>query len=223
MQYNKVSQIIGRTLSDEGYEYAYFEPEVPVTSLVTNYQSNGLNQYDTVGGQTILYDGNGNLTDDGTWQFFYDAENRLVRAYNVGTVKATEYQYDPKGRRIRKTVDADSVTPVVTEYVYEGDEPIADYDGAGNVLRRYMHGANVDERMMYKEYATNGTQTKMYMYQADNLGNIISLTNYAGDQVTRYTYDAYGVPGEAEDGQPFRYTGRRYDPETGLYYYRALL
>lgn len=45
-----------------------------------------------------------------------------------------------------------------------------------------------------------------------------------GGQLTpakKYTYDSYGVPGEPEDGQPFRYTGRRWDSETGLYYYRA--
>jgi RHS repeat-associated protein len=35
-----------------------------------------------------------------------------------------------------------------------------------------------------------------------------------------YTYDAYGQ-GAPSTGVPFKYTGRRLDPETGLYYYRA--
>lgn len=35
-----------------------------------------------------------------------------------------------------------------------------------------------------------------------------------------YTYDAYGN-GASATGVPFKYTGRRLDPETGLYYYRA--
>jgi RHS repeat-associated protein len=35
-----------------------------------------------------------------------------------------------------------------------------------------------------------------------------------------YTYSAYGEVNDAT-GNPFRYTGRRLDPETGLYYYRA--
>jgi RHS repeat-associated protein len=35
-----------------------------------------------------------------------------------------------------------------------------------------------------------------------------------------YTYDAYGQ-GPTSAGVPFKYTGRRLDPETGLYYYRA--
>jgi RHS repeat-associated protein len=35
-----------------------------------------------------------------------------------------------------------------------------------------------------------------------------------------FTYDAYGN-GAPLTGVPFKYTGRRLDPETGLYYYRA--
>jgi RHS repeat-associated protein len=35
-----------------------------------------------------------------------------------------------------------------------------------------------------------------------------------------YTYDAYGN-GAPTSGVPFKYTGRRLDPGTGLYYYRA--
>jgi RHS repeat-associated protein len=35
-----------------------------------------------------------------------------------------------------------------------------------------------------------------------------------------FTYDAYGN-GAPSTGVPFKYTGRRIDPETGFYYYRA--
>ena len=35
-----------------------------------------------------------------------------------------------------------------------------------------------------------------------------------------YTYDAFGQSA-VSTGVPFKYTGRRLDPETGLYYYRA--
>jgi RHS repeat-associated protein len=43
---------------------------------------------------------------------------------------------------------------------------------------------------------------------------------------TVYHYGPYGegtnwTPADALTGNPFRYTGRRVDPETGLYYYRA--
>src|SRR5207342_2457594 len=39
----------------------------------------------------------------------------------------------------------------------------------------------------------------------------------------RISYDEYGNPGPGSTttGQPYRYTGRRFDEETRLYYYRA--
>ena len=41
-------------------------------------------------------------------------------------------------------------------------------------------------------------------------------------QVSPYTYSPYGVSGlEGTSGNPIRYTGRRLDVETGLYYYRV--
>jgi hypothetical protein len=38
----------------------------------------------------------------------------------------------------------------------------------------------------------------------------------------QYLYSPYGVEGPLTgSGNPFRYTGRYYDAETGLYYYRS--
>ena len=50
------------------------------------------------------------------------------------------------------------------------------------------------------------------------------LIDFGNGRVTdRYAYDPFGneITGAATSGNPFRYTGRRYDPETGLYFYRA--
>jgi hypothetical protein len=64
----------------------------------------------------------------------------------------------------------------------------------------------------------------------------LSKRNTGGsiEVVERYRYDAYGkttfcdasgnpVPGRTESivKNPWLFTGRQYDPETGLYYYRA--
>lgn len=43
-----------------------------------NYTSNALNQYSAVGVAARIHDEDGNLTDDGTKQFVWDAENRLI-------------------------------------------------------------------------------------------------------------------------------------------------
>lgn len=69
-----------------------------------------------------------------------------------------------------------------------------------------------------------GAEIKEQFYHRDHQGSIVAMSDSTGARAEGelYTYDVYGnqVTG-ATTGQPFRYTGRRYDAETGLYYYRA--
>jgi RHS repeat-associated protein len=65
-----------------------------------------------------------------------------------------------------------------------------------------------------------GTDTQYYF--ADRLGNILAVTDNTGEIVQQFFYTPFGVEMVGQEtGNPFRYTGRKYDPETGLYYYRA--
>src|SRR5271156_4793980 len=60
-------------------------------------------------------------------------------------------------------------------------------------------------------------------YNPDALGSVTSLSNSAGSIANTYTYDSFGKL-TASTGSlvnPFRYTARESDTETGLYYYRA--
>jgi len=51
------------------------------------------------------------------------------------------YNYDALGRRISKTVYP---TGQVVEYCYDGDQVIAEYNGAGLLLRKYIYGPGID-------------------------------------------------------------------------------
>ncbi|UTW58744.1 hypothetical protein KFE96_00105 [Kordiimonas sp. SCSIO 12603] len=225
--YNKANQVISRDLSNSIYQY------LPRQNKQVDYEVNGLNQYvqvdnaeldeenvtQTSSSPAMEYDANGNLIRNGDWVYAYDGENRLVSASKAGM--SVRYDYDAKGRRFAKTVNG-----VRTQYLYEGDEPIADYasfPGRSYVTRQYVHGANIDERLIYIAYDSDGNQVgEQQYYHADHQGSIIGMSGAESLRLEqRYTYDAFGVPGQPEDGQPFRYTGRRYDAETGLYYYRA--
>jgi|GEM_PF-5632550 len=89
-----------------------------------------------------------------------------------------------------------------------------------------------------------GASEVRYYYHYDGCGNVIALSNTAGQIVEAYSYDHFGSPtvmtGPGTDGDwatygdnptaspvasqldnPWMFTGRQYDPETGLYYYRA--
>ena len=62
-----------------------------------------------------------------------------------------------------------------------------------------------------------------YYYHGDGLGSVNELTDASGNVARTYRCDSFGKI-TAQTGtldQPFAFTGREYDPETGLYYYRA--
>lgn len=70
-----------------------------------------------------------------------------------------------------------------------------------------------------------------YYYHRDGLGSIAAISDENGNTVERYNYDVFGrvyivntdgTPLEGSlIGNPYYFTGRMLDSETGLYYYRA--
>lgn len=101
--------------------------------------------------------------------------------------------------------------------IYNGLNLIAEYDGSGNLAVSYLHGPGIDSPISM----TRNGQT--YYYGADALRSVRELTDSTGAIGQTYRYDVFGAiiqrSGAIEN--PFMYTGREYDAETGLYYYRA--
>jgi len=73
---------------------------------------------------------------------------------------------------------------------------------------------------------------EVYYYHYDGLGSVAALTDVNGTFVEYYEYNVFGEPTiwdvnamEIVDssvvGNPYMFTGREYDSDTGLYYYRA--
>jgi RHS repeat-associated protein len=132
------------------------------------------------------------------------------------------YKYDGLGRRIEKNVDGK-----ITRYVYDNEDIILEYDGEGNLIAEYIHGPGIDEPLMMKR------DNQTYYYIADALGSIRALVDTQGFIRQMYEYNAFGeivqvldeegapIPIEDAIPNPYTFTDREYDPETGLYYYRA--
>jgi RHS repeat-associated protein len=182
-----------------------FDPwiNIPADQTLT---SNNLNQITSINGTTLTYDLNGNLLSDGAHVYTHDAVNRLV-----GVDGTITYAYDALGRRVSKTVNG-----TVTNYVYDGSRVIAEYDGAGQLLRKYVYGPGLDEPVLMQAGVTR------YYYLFDSLGSAIGLTDTSGNLVEAYRYSPYGQPLQSSTvGNPYLFTGREFDSETGLYYYRA--
>jgi len=66
--------------------------------------------------------------------------------------------------------------------------------------------------------------SQSFYYHADGLGSITEITSQTGTVVQRYIYSSFGKMESQLDAnflQPYSYTSREFDPETGLHYYRA--
>jgi RHS repeat-associated protein len=177
------------------------------------------------GGNTIVSDLNGNLRlwtgpDGARDAYTYDAENRLRTATTASHTAA--YDYDAVGRRISKTVDG-----VTTGYLLDGVEEVAEYNVStagvwpSSSARRYVTGPATDDRIAVVD---SPSDTKNY-YHINHQGSVIATTDLSGNIVQQLSYDEYGNlssgSSSSTTGQVFRFTGQRYDVETGLYYYRA--
>ena len=169
------------------------------------------------------YDDNGNLVvrtaksagrcseGNETVEYYYNPENRLIEVAVDGVTLAT-YRYDVLGRRIGKNVGGQE-----SRYIHDGDALFLEYDGANSLQARYIHGLGVDEPLAYQRAG------ERFYYHADGLGSVSDITDVTGDLVDSLAYSSFGkvASGGAVSNQPFGFTSRLYDAETGLHEYRA--
>jgi RHS repeat-associated protein len=146
---------------------------------------------------------------------FLGAESiRRAASSTPGSGGTVSFKYDPFGRRVYK-----SSANGTSIYAYDGDgfNVIEEANASGSAVAQYTHGLNADEPLaMLRGGITS-------YYQADGLGSITSLSSAARALAQTYTLDSFGNQ-TASTGSltnPFRYTGREFDTETSLYYYRA--
>jgi RHS repeat-associated protein len=183
---------------------------------VSPYSNNTSNELTSTPNASYTYDSNGNRTSQtasgSTTNYTWDYENRLTQVTLPGTGGTVTFKYDPFGRRIYKS--SSSGTSV---FAYDGDNLIEEANSSGAVVGRYVQTQNIDEPLaMQRGGATS-------FYEADGLGSVTSLSNTAGALAQTYTFDSFGKQ-TASSGSltnSFQYTGREFDSETSLYYYRA--
>ena len=106
----------------------------------------------------------------------------------------------------------------VHTYVYDGEDIAFEIttSSGGTVTTHYVHGPGIDEPLAMVRGGA------VYHYHADGLGSVVALTDGAQSVVQQYGYSSFGATTAAGAlEQPFGFTGREFDPETGLYFYRA--
>jgi RHS repeat-associated protein len=197
-QYDADSRVIQKTGS-----FAQTKLPAPVTGNIFN----AANEMTTFNGTPQTYDPNGNLTNDGTNTYSWDARNHLTAI--AGASSAT-FAYDPLGRRDLKAINGTS-----TQFLYDGSNPVQEIQN-GAPSANLITGLGIDEYFQRTDSA--GARD----YLTDILRSTLALTDSSGTNQTTYTYDPFGntaASGQASSN-PYEFTGREND-NTGLNFNRA--
>jgi RHS repeat-associated protein len=158
----------------------------------------------TAPAQTLSYDANGNISSwDGT-NFFHDSQGQLTNL-TAGS-QSIAYQYDH--RRLR-------VTGGTAAYTYDAGGNLRQIADGGNITQ-YVYADGIDHAVLLRR---NGT---LYALITGHLGSVVAILNSTGNLVQSYDYTPFGrtTATGTDVGNVLGFTGREYDPASGLYYYR---
>ena len=198
---------------------------------------------------TISYDPDGNQTDDGTFRYTYDSQNRLrTVTRDSDNALIAVYSYDALGRRVQKVVFNDGPLDGTTDYAFDRQQDIEEHNAPGVLTQQSVFGSWINQplvldRNLNADATATGAGDQRLFYEANALGSVYALTDLSGLVVEGYQYDAFGrqtvfdpgpgnapvfgpgqvvsVGGASLVGNTFLFAGMQYDPETGLYYVRA--
>jgi len=211
----ELTQVTQATNTTESYTYDAVGNRL--SSLgVSPYNVNTSNELTSTPSASYTYDYNGNtltkVAGSNATSYSWDFENRLSSVTLPGSGGTVSFKYDPFGRRVYKSSSAST-----SIYAYDGDNLIEETNSSGTAVARYSQGLNIDEPLAMLRSSTTS------YYDADGLGSITSLSSSAGSLAQTYGYDSFGKQTSSSGSltNPFQYTARESDPETGLYYYRA--
>ena len=147
-----------------------------------------------------------------------------------------QFTYDYLGRRVEKKVTNLDTNQVVLDhkFIYDGWALVAETDASGNLTRGYTWGLDVagsldatggvGALLDITNVNTNATTTD-YFPTYDGNGNVAALVRSDGVLAAAYEYSPAGqslrkdVYDSAVSDNPFRFSTKYTDSETGLVYY----
>lgn len=142
-----------------------------------------------------------------TVAYAYDAIGNLRRVQRSG-LALIEYVVDAEGNRVGKRVNG----ALTRAWLYSGGVAVAELDGTGQVVSRFVYGDQTVPDYMVRAGAT-------YRIVYDERGSVRLVVDVAtGAVAQRLEYDGFGrVTLNTNSGfQPFGFAGGLYDDETGL-------
>ena len=207
---------IGRTFSyDANGNRTSDKKGAVLTSYNTEPSSNRL--LSTTSGLTTKvrsYDAAGNIINDGTYQFVYDARGRMAQSKNAAGTVIGSYTLNDLGQRVKK------VRGTATTYFV--------YDEAGHLIGEYNSAGTAVQETIYLGDMPVGiwkANTRHYIH-ADHLNTARAIVNQSNTVIWLWKADPFGTINPTADpdgdGKAFvynlRFPGQYFDQETGLFY-----
>ena len=189
-------------------------------------------QYDYAN-RLVRYDDDDSANAGVVTLFAYDALGRRVQ------------------KTVKQTNDLGAVESSTVNYFFDGDQIIEETDDSltapgggpfgGQTRAIYINGLYVDEPLQMRRKGAAGAPDSVYYFHRDDLYSVVALTDSTGAVAERYDYDDYGAPTflnpdgsvqlkagsttEASNSSAlnnrYLFTGREWDPELNLYFYRS--
>ena len=203
----------------------------------TAYTPNALNQYNQIQEGAALteptYDADGNLLTDSVRSCQWDGENRLVSVTKADGTQVVN-AYDALSRRVRKTVKQGTTVTSDTAYVYDGWNVIAEYNltsGSPALAAVNTWGLDLSNSRQgaggVGGLLARATSAATLAYTFDGNGNVSELVTAAGSVAGHYEYGPFGQTTAQTDSDatgtfaanPYRFSTKPLDAESGLYYY----
>ncbi|MEK6627649.1 MAG: RHS repeat-associated core domain-containing protein, partial [Bdellovibrionota bacterium] len=183
-----------------------------------------------------------------SYAFEYSALNQLKKVtvtstpLNGNVLKILEYKYDPVGRRILRQVtdNIDANKSKTQKFYYDGENILAEVDANNNLTVSYTHSPLRSDDVLGAKFTSAAVSSGLaasagnVYYLKDHLNTVNEITNANGDIVQKMDYSAFGVLRSVKDSNgtevgfenapvrtSFTYTGREFEPELNMYYYRA--
>jgi RHS repeat-associated protein len=146
----------------------------------------------------FTYDAAGNLTNDGSNSYVYNAENQLK------TTAGVNYTYD--GKRIRTAKSSG-----ILYWPGSDGTLLAESDTSGNITHEYVYFAG-------RKIARRESSGAVYYYFADRLHSSRAMTDNNGNIQQASVYYPYGGELIVNNNVPneFKFTGKIRDSESGL-------
>ena len=218
--YDALSQLVRVDYPDGTFQAYTYDPAgnrlaMTDTTGTTHYVYDAADRLLSVGPVSYGWADNGNLITrtegSSVTTYDYDFENRLASiAFSDGSTNG--FAYYPNGKRLSTIARSGAES----FYFYDGLNLLAETNDGGPTTARYT-SAGLDG------WLSEDRGSSSYYYLSDALRSVTGLTDAGQAMAASVRYDAFGQI-KARTGAvvpAFGFTGREYDQESGLYFFRA--